>query len=86
MATQDDLATLTANNQADAAALTSLEQELNTPAVPSVGDNLLAAVVANLVDDGYTVTPPATTTSIPVTDVSETETPAEDTTDAPAEG
>jgi hypothetical protein len=38
------LATLTANNTADAAALAALEADLNTPATQSVGDQVFAAV------------------------------------------
>lgn len=59
MSAQEDLTTLQANNAADATALTSLEAELNTPAVPSVGDQVLEAVLPVLTAAGYTVTPPA---------------------------
>lgn len=59
MSAQDDLATLQSNNAADATALTSLEQELTTPAVPSVGDQVLEAIIPVLEDAGYTVTPPS---------------------------
>lgn len=76
MAATDDLATLQANNTADATALTSLEQELTTPAVDSVGDQVLAAIVPVLESAGYTVTPPA---------APEVETPAEDATDTSTE-
>lgn len=58
MAAQDDLSTLQANNAADATALSSLEAELNAPAVPSVGDQVLEAVLPVLTAAGYTVTPP----------------------------
>jgi hypothetical protein len=73
MSATDDLATLQANNTADATTLTSLEQELTTPAVDSVGDQVLAAIVPVLESAGYTVTAP------------EPETPAEDATDTPTE-
>lgn len=59
MSATDDLTTLQTNNAADATALTSLEQELNTPAVPSVGDQVLESVIPVLTAAGYTVTPPA---------------------------
>jgi hypothetical protein len=73
MSATEDLATLQANNTADATALASLEGELNSPAVPSIGDNLLDAVVQSLTSQGYTVTAP------------ETETPAEDATETTEE-
>lgn len=76
MAAKDDLATLQANNQADATALTSLSQELNAPATPSVGDQVLEAVVPVLTAAGYTVTPPA---------APETESTKEDNTDTGSE-
>ena len=75
MAATDDLATLQANNTADAAALTSLEAELNTPAVPSVGDQVLEAIIPVLTAAGYTVTAP----------VIETESSTEDATDTSTE-
>ncbi len=59
MSAQDDLSTLQANNAADATALSALEAELNAPAVPSVGDQVLEAVLPVLTAAGYTVTPPA---------------------------
>lgn len=59
MSAQDDLSTLQANNTADATALSNLEAELNAPAVPSVGDQVLEAVLPVLTAAGYTVTPPA---------------------------
>jgi hypothetical protein len=71
MSATEDLSTLQANNQADATALTSLEAELNTPAVPSVGDQVLEAVLPVLTSAGYTVTAP----------VAETESTTEDATD-----
>ncbi len=51
--------TLQANNQADATALSALENDLNTPATDSVGDQVLAAVLPVLTAAGYTVTAPA---------------------------
>ena len=45
MSTADDLATLQANNTADASALADLEASLNQPTQPSVGDQVLQAVV-----------------------------------------
>ena len=41
----DQLSTLQANNQADATALSALENDLNTPATESTGDQVLAAVL-----------------------------------------
>jgi hypothetical protein len=58
MSAQDDLSTLQANNAADTTALSSLEAALNAPAVPSVGDQVLEAVLPVLTAAGYTVTPP----------------------------
>lgn len=45
MSAQDDLKTLQDNNVADATALTDLEAALNAPATPSVGDQVLEAVI-----------------------------------------
>ena len=73
MSAQDDLTTLQNNNAADASALTSLEQELNTPAVPSVGDQVLEAVLPVLTAAGYTVTPPAAPADANSTDASSTD-------------
>lgn len=44
MSAQDEVATLTANNAADAAALATLEADLSSTE-PTTADNVLAAVV-----------------------------------------
>ena len=55
---QAQLATLKANNAADATALADLEADLTTPATDSVGDQFLANAVSFLEGQGYTVTVP----------------------------
>jgi hypothetical protein len=59
---QTQLATLQANNQADASALTALESDLSTPAVPSIGDQVLEAILPVLTAAGYTITAPSINT------------------------
>ena len=63
MSAADDLATLQANNEADATALTSLEGELNSPSVPSLGDQVLEAILPVLEAAGWTAPAPATDTT-----------------------
>jgi len=45
MSASDDLATLQANNAADATALADLETQLSSPATESTGDQVLAAAL-----------------------------------------
>lgn len=73
---QNDLNTLSA-------AVGQAVTDLSVPATDSVGDQVLSAIVPVLTNAGYTVTPPAT--QVPVTTPDDTETPAEETTDTPAE-
>ena len=76
MAVQDDLTQVAADLTTAQAAVSQAVTDLSVPAVDSVGDQVLAAIVPVLEAAGYTVTAPV---------APETETPAEDATDTSAE-
>ena len=61
MSVADDLSTVAEDLTTAQAAVSQAVTDLSAPAVPSVGDQVLEAVIPVLTAAGYTVTPPAAT-------------------------
>lgn len=88
---ENQLATLKTNNEADATALAALENDLNTPATESTGDQVLAAALPVITSAGLievfgadTLVSVLTAAGYAVT-APEAETSSDGSTDAPSE-